>query len=127
MANFEASQQTLKSIINSLRKSQKDYDYLQIIHVEATRPDIDFFNLFDEQFEPSERKRDQGKAYIIEINQVWDLIKTQYSKKRIESTAKKVAKTLLEILNSKKPRKYYLVDQFGLQGSNCSKNYSFYF
>lgn len=116
MASFESTQRALASIITSLRENLAKYDFskgisLQITHVETTRPDRQFIELFKDQFDPSERRKSEDEhAYEHEINKLWDLVGTQYSRDKIEATSKKLAKLLVEIVNSKKPKKYYLVD-----------------
>lgn len=110
MASFEASQRSLKSVVDSLTQNLKDYPHLNVVHVEVTRPDIDFFELFDEQFEVTEIRKDDGQAYYFERNKLLDLIKSQYSKSKIQMTSKRLANTLLEIVGSKKAKKYYRVD-----------------
>ncbi|NOT80471.1 MAG: SDR family NAD(P)-dependent oxidoreductase [Bacteriovoracaceae bacterium] len=116
MASFESTQRAIASVITSLRENLNEYDFskgtsLQIVHVETTRPDRQFIELFKDQFDTSERRKSGDEhAYEHEINKLRDLVRTQYSKIKIEATSKKLAKLLVEIVNSKKTKKHYLVD-----------------
>lgn len=115
MASFRATQQALTSIISSLRENLDDYvdpskPQIQIVHIETTRPDSQFIEIFEDQFDPGYRKKTEENLYDCEANKLWSLVEKQYSKMKIESTSKKLAKTIVKIVGSKKSKKYYLID-----------------
>lgn len=80
MASFQASQESLKSVIASLDQDLRKYGYpddpIEIVHVETTRPDLDFFQLFEDTFEPRKIRKDDGNAYYFETNRLLDLIES---------------------------------------------------
>lgn len=114
MANSDSTQSALISVIASLRKNLDNclalHKPIRIIHVETTRPDIDFFNLFEESFDASERKRENGMLYGKEIGHLWDLVESEYSKAKIQINSAKLSTMLIEIIEDSNPNEHYLID-----------------